>query len=344
MTVGLNAGQSRRYDARGWLLLVALLLPVVVVGAGLLTPRPAVGSPAECSVGVTLDQCQCPDGKKLSQIADSYVCEAPCAPGQRYDRNGDCVTPPPTCTGGMVPQNGSCACPAGTTLGPRGLKCIKSCPAGEQLAQDGSETCVKTQTSCPAGKTLAHGQCITLTCGGGSIPVNGVCTCPAGMTTTHNGGGTQCRQQCPAGQHLAGSGNCVANQLKCGPGTKPGPQGLKCVSVCAAGEHLAPDGSETCVKTQTSCPAGKTLAHGQCITLTCGGGSIPVNGVCTCPTGMTTTHNGGGTQCHARSCPAGQHLANGTCVANQSGNQPSTPLVCPPGTKPGPKGLRCIRG
>jgi hypothetical protein len=89
----------------------------------------------------------------------------------------------------------------------------------------------------PSKPVSDPGASSNITCGSGSTPVNGRCTCPAGTRSLMAGGGLQCAPKCSAGQHLSADGKtCVADK-ECTGGMIHSANGT---CVCPAGMKLGP--------------------------------------------------------------------------------------------------------
>jgi hypothetical protein len=196
---------------------------------------------------------------------DAQIDFATCASGEVKDDNGICcpneklVTTTSVgllgqtinnsycqvCTGEKVEVDGQCLCPDGRedVAG----QCVPVCTDGMVYFND---QCVEDIVCNQAGKVIYEGTCIDL-CPNGSIPVGGVCECPAGEKMEFG----ICVPDCES-----------LGKVKSIDGV--------CVDVCREGEVLF-EGDCRIV-----CPEGTVDFNGQCIATTCPLGMVESNGEC----------------------------------------------------------------
>uniref|UniRef100_A0A915BXZ3 EGF-like domain-containing protein n=1 Tax=Parascaris univalens TaxID=6257 RepID=A0A915BXZ3_PARUN len=236
---------------------------------GVCVARDSQAAPGQsCQIGVTyctggslcvLNVCTCP----LNQVSLNGQCAAVLKARAQTLPNQPCTTAS-DCADRWTCEAGICKCPAGT------------------FASNGGTACVSPPTNAFfTPLSGAPGQrCGTVSdaagCDGGSICINGLCICPAGQVISEN----KCVayiSEVPAG------GSCATMGMVCGGGSTC----LNGICECAVGS-MPQNG--LCVPSNTYHSTPILQPGAPCIQLCevcaqCGGGSVCMNNICTCPIG-----------------------------------------------------------
>jgi hypothetical protein len=222
--------------------------------------------------------CSCASG----QDNVSGTCYTPCLCGQSRDINTkQCLCPAgqelyngactAQCTGGRTRVNNQCVCGAGQTADANG-NCVGVCPPNQSANSSGG-------CSCKLPLESYQNSCVPTCLVGQSRDGNGVCQCPSEQEIVAN----TCSPKCSGGQMR----NNQTLKCECDFSTQDLVNGL-CLSKCSGGTTRNPSNPAQCI-----CAAQ---------------GSLPVNGVCTCPaTGLQSPDSGTcPTMCVEPKVPDGQ--------------------------------------
>lgn len=302
--------------------------------------RTCNGQPSICT------SCE-PGGGYLQISSGDQQCVTQCAQGT-FPSGNVCQVCDFTCAQCLGTSTNCIACPIGTYLYNSACwtycpgvmnenQCVNTCPAGYfrqsnqtcQQCKAGCLTCdnVLTCLTCQNNSLSLNGSCVT-SCGDGYYTFRGLCVAcdrsckncaniPTQCTSCAQGyiqSGAYCLASCASGTYLnaatATCQSCSATCLTCSSATNclacpnsqilpVGGQCLSCIYPCS-----------TCsadLSTCYTCLSGFFISSGQCIK-TCPSGSRPINGVCSCSSGIFFSG-----AC-VSTCPSGYTNINGTCV------------------------------